>query len=179
MLQITIPENEFFNDSTGEFINIRKTTLRLEHSLLSLSKWEAKWHVPFLTEKEKTQEQCIDYIRCMTIAPNVDPMVYLGLTKENFDAVNNYIDDPATATTIKETRKSRSREIITSEIIYYWMVSLNIPFECEKWNLNRLIMLVRVCSIKNEEPKKPNRRDLYARNNMLNQQRRKMLNSTG
>lgn len=179
MLQITIPENEFFNDSTGEFISIRKTTLRLEHSLLSLSKWEAKWHVPFLTEKEKTQEQCIDYIRCMTITPNVDPMVYLGLTKENFDAVNNYIDDPATATTIKETRKSRSREIVTSEIIYYWMVSLNIPFECEKWNLNRLIMLVRVCSIKNEPPKKANRRDLYVRNNMLNQQRRKMLNSTG
>ena len=180
MLEITIPEVEQWDEVNQEFITSKEQVLRLEHSLVSLSKWESKWNKPFLDKKEKTREETIDYIKCMTLTQNVDPNTYNLLTKENIIEINKYISSPMTATTFREDpNKKSSREIITSEIIYYWMISLNIPFECQKWHLNRLLTLIKVCSIKQQPPKKMSKRDVMSRNAALNAARRKQLNSKG
>lgn len=180
MLQVTIPASEYFDEKTGEFRSIRETTLQLEHSLVSISKWESKWQKPFLGKEDKTPEECADYVRCMTITQNVDPLVYRFLTKRNFQEINAYIEAPMTATTFSERdNKHFSREIITAEIIYYWMISLNIPFECQKWHLNKLLTLVRVCNIKNSPQKKMSKRELIERNRALNDARRKSMHSNG
>ena len=180
MLRIVIPESELFNEQTGEFISVKKQTLQLEHSLVSLSKWESKWHKPFLGNEDKTFDETIDYIRCMTLSQNIDPNIYMFLTQENIKEINDYIGDPMTATTFSDDGNGRNnREIITSELVYYWMVALNIPFECQKWHLNRLITLIEVCNIKNSPPKKLSRNELLMRNTELNAQRRKALNSKG
>ena len=141
--------------------------LQLEHSLVSISKWESKWHIPFLDGKDKTLEQIIDYVRCMTITQNVKPEVYNRLTEDNLKAINDYIENPMTATTFSDINQRPSREIITSEIIYYWMVSFNIPFECQKWHLNKLLTLIKVCNIKNSPPKKMSRQEILSRNRAL------------
>lgn len=179
MLQITIPKQELFNDKTQEFISTKETTIQLEHSLVSLSKWEAKWNVPFLGKGEKTIEQTLDYIKCMTITQNVNPLVYSCLTNKNIEDINNYIDAPMTATTFGQSNQPPNREIVTSEVIYYWMIALNIPMECQKWHLNRLLTLIRVCNIKNTPPKKMSRSEIINRNAALNAARRKKLNSKG
>lgn len=180
MLQVTIPASEYFDEKTGEFHSIRETTLQLEHSLVSISKWESKWQKPFLGKEDKTPEECADYVRCMTITQNVDPLAYRFLTKRNFQEINEYIEAPMTATTFSERdNKHFSREIITAEIIYYWMISLNIPFECQKWHLNKLLTLVRVCNIKNSPQKKMSKRELMERNRALNDARRKSMHSNG
>lgn len=180
MLQVTIPASEYFDEKTGEFSSIRETTLQLEHSLVSVSKWESKWCKPFLGPNEKTAEECIDYVRCMTITQHVDPMVYQFLTLQNFQVINAYIEAPMTATTFSERENKRfNREVITAEIIYYWMVALNIPFECQKWHLNRLIALVRVCNIKNTPQKKMSKHEVAERNRVLNEARRKKMHSSG
>lgn len=180
MLQVTIPASEYFDEKTGEFNSIRETTLQLEHSLVSVSKWESKWCKPFLGPTEKTAEECIDYVRCMTITQHVDPTVYQFLTQKNFQEINAYIEAPMTATTFSERENKRfSREVVTAEIIYYWMVALNIPFECQKWHLNKLIALVRVCNIKNTPQKKMSRREVTERNRALNEARRKKMHSSG
>ena len=181
MLQIVIPETELWDEKRQEFVTIKKQSLCLEHSLVSVSKWESKWHKPFLNDREeKTNEEIIDYIRCMTITQNVDPFVFLHLTNENIEAVKNYISDSMTATTfhINDSRRS-SREIVTSELIYYWMVASNIPFECQKWHLNRLLTLIRICGIKNQAPKKMSKREILQRNAALNAARRKKFNTKG
>lgn len=153
MLTLTIRSRELYDEEKNEFIYVRAQTLQLEHSLVSLSKWESKWHKPFLSKDGLTPEETIDYIRCMTVTQNVDPSSYLGLTSEDIDKVREYIEDPMTATTITrmKTNPNKSREIITAELIYYWMIALGIPFECRKWHLNRLLMLIEVCSIKNQQ----------------------------
>ena len=179
MLQITIPKQELFNDKTQEFISTKETTIQLEHSLVSLSKWEAKWNVPFLGKGEKTIEQTLDYIKCMTITQNVNPLVYSCLTNKNIEDINDYIDAPMTATTFGQSNQPPNREIVTSEVIYYWMIALNIPMECQKWHLNRLLTLIRVCNIKNTPPKKMSRSEIINRNAALNAARRKKLNSKG
>ena len=179
MLLLTIPAAELFDDRTQEFIKIPEYKLQMEHSLVSLSKWESKWGKPFLSKEPKTAAETIDYIKCMTITQNVNPKVYNSLTTENIEQINKYIDEPMTATTFNEVNNTRSREIITSELIYYWMFSLNIPMECQKWHLNRLLTLIRVCNIKNAPPKKMSRRDIMSRNAALNAARRKKLNSKG
>lgn len=180
MLRIVIPESELFNEQTGEFISVKKQTLQLEHSLVSLSKWESKWHKPFLGKEDKTFDETIDYIRCMTLSQNVDPNAYMFLTQENIKEINDYIGDPMTATTFSNDQSGRNnREIITSELVYYWMVALNIPFECQKWHLNRLLTLIRVCDIKNQPPKKRSQGQIMSRNAALNAARRKQLNSKG
>lgn len=179
MLQITIPKQELFNDKTQEFISTKETTIQLEHSLVSLSKWEAKWNVPFLGKGEKTIEQTLDYIKCMTITQNVNPLVYSCLTNKNIEDINDYIDAPMTATTFGQSNQPPNREIVTSEVIYYWMIALNIPMECQKWHLNRLLTLIRVCNIKNTPPKKMSRSEILNRNAALNAARRKKLNSKG
>lgn len=179
MLLLKIPATELFNDKTQEFIQISEKTLQLEHSLVSLSKWESKWNKPFLSKEQKTVAETIDYIKCMTITQNVDPMIYNSLSEKNIEEINKYIDLPMTATTFSDKGGPPSREIVTSELIYYWMIALNIPMECQKWHLNRLLTLIRVCNVKNAPPKKMSRRELMGRNAALNAARRKKLGSTG
>lgn len=179
MLEITIPDTEVFDEIRNEFVYVREQTLRLEHSLVSLSKWESKWHKPFLTKQDKTLEETIDYIRCMTVTHNVDPTVYMRLTDENVEQVNAYIEDPATGHYIYEDKKQKgSSETVTSELIYYWLISLNIPFECQKWHLNKLLTLIKVCSMKNN-PKKMSKKEIMERNAALNAQRRAKYNTKG
>lgn len=170
---------EFYDEDNNEFIMFNEQVLQLEHSLVSISKWESKWHIPFLDGKDKTLEQIIDYVRCMTITQNVKPEVYNRLTEDNLKAINDYIENPMTATTFSDDNQRPSREIITSEIIYYWMVSFNIPFECQKWHLNKLLTLIKVCNIKNSPPKKMSRQEILSRNRALNEARKKNLNTRG
>lgn len=179
MLTITIPARELFDEKTNTFISTKEQTLVLEHSLVSLSKWESKWHKPFLTKEEKTLEETIDYIKCMTITQNVDPTVYNFLSHSNINQINNYIKDSMTATTFNNEQQGGPKEIITSELIYYWMIAHNIYKECEKWHLNRLLTLVRVCNVKNAPPKKMSKRDVASRYASLNAARRNKLNSKG
>ena len=180
MLQIVIPGQEFWDEQKQEFINTKEQVLQLEHSLISLSKWEAKWCKVFLSKQEKTQEETIDYIKCMTIAPNVDPEVYNHLTRENIKEIEDYIAAPMTATYFSSDNAGKSsREQVTSELIYYWMIALNIPFECQKWHLNRLLTLIKVCNIKNQPPKKMSKREIMSRNAALNAARRQQLNTKG
>ena len=180
MLQITIPAVEQWDESIQEFVYSKPQTLQLEHSLISLSKWESKWHKPFLSKTEKTTEETIDYIRCMTLTQNVKPEVYSNLSVENILQVNEYIENPMTATTFAEDRNGKkSREIVTAELIYYWMISLNIPVEFEKWHLNRLLTLIRVCNIMNQPPKKQRRGEIMSRNAALNAARKRQLNTNG
>lgn len=177
MLTIVIPETEFYDEIKNEFKVVKEQKLVLEHSLVSLSKWESKWHKPFLGKQPKTYEETIDYIRCMTVN-SVDPMVYQGITSANILQINQYIEDPMTATTIKDQKKGKE-EIITAEIIYYWMVALNIPFECQKWHLNKLLTLINVVNIKNKPAKKMSKKDVMSRNASLNAARRKALHTKG
>ena len=180
MLQITIPSVELFDERTQEFVYVKGQTLQLEHSLVSLSKWESKWCKAFLSKAEKTEEETIDYIKCMTMTQNVNPEIYNYLTAENMKQVNDYISAPMTATTFYDDKKTAgSRETVTSELIYYWMIALNIPFECQKWHLNRLLTLVRVCNVKNAPPKKRSKREIMSRNAALNAARRAQMGSSG
>ena len=179
MLKIVIPSFEIFDDSKGEFINIKGQALHLEHSLVSLSKWESTWCKPFLEKGNKAREESIDYIRCMTLTQNVDPMVFLGITNKNIEEVTKYIEAPMTATVFSNAKKAGSKEIITAEIIYYWMINANIPFECQKWHLNRLLTLINVCNIKNQPQKKMGRREILSRNASLNAARKQAYNTKG
>ena len=185
MLWITIPPaiKEDFDDETNEFIYTvasKEQTLKLEHSLVSLSKWESKWCKPFLSTNDKSREEVLDYIKCMTLTQNVDPDVYERLTNENIRQIEEYIDAPMTATTISnEENGKKNHEIVTAEIIYYWMIALQIPVEFEKWHLNRLIMLIRVCNEKNRPRKKLSKKEAANRNAALNAARRKKFNTRG
>ena len=180
MLTIKIPAMEQWDELTETFVSTKEQTLQLEHSLVSISKWEAKWCKPFLDNLvEKTVEEEIDYIKCMTLTQNIDPNVYRNLTNDNLNEIHKYIESPMSATIIPKQNKGGIREIITSEIIYYWMISLNIPFECQKWHINRLIKLIEVCNIKNQSPKKMSKRDIMSRNAAINAARRNKLNSKG
>ena len=185
MLRITIPATELWDERKQEFVNTKEQVLQLEHSLVSLSKWESKWCKPFLTKDAKTVEETVDYIRCMTITQNVDQKIYDYLTNENIAQVNEYISAPMTATWFREDKNAKnSREQITSELIYYWMIALQIPFDpCQKWHLNRLLTLVKVCNVKNQAQQQPANKKMsnsdLARRNALNAARKKQLNTRG
>ena len=179
MLKIVIPGIELYDEEKEEFITTKPQTLHLEHSLVSLAKWESKWNKPFLTKENKTYEETIDYIRCMTITQNISEDTYRLLTSENIQQINDYIELPMTATTFSNQKKPPSKDVVTAEIIYYWMISLNIPFECQKWHLNRLLTLINVCNIKNQPSKKMSKRDILNRNKALNKARREALNTKG
>lgn len=179
MLKLVIPDVEVFDELSNEFKNIKGQTIQVEHSLVSISKWESKWNKPFLTNTDKTIEETIDYIKCMTLTQNVKSEIYNNLTNDNVNTISNYISKPMTATTFNNTKTSGGNDIITSEIIYYWMILYNIPFECQKWHLNRLLTLIRVCSNKNDKTKKMSKREIINRNRELNNRRRKQLNSNG
>ena len=180
MLKITVPAAEFWDEIHEEFVYKKEQTLQLEHSLVSLSKWESKWNKAFLGKQEKTDEEILDYVRCMTLTQNVDPEVYTRLSAENYAAINAYIEAPMTATCLIEDKQARGhKETVTSELIYYWMIALNIPFECEKWHLNRLLTLIKVCNIKNSPKKKMSKKDIMARNRAINEANRRKYHSKG
>lgn len=181
MLRISIPiTQEGWDEVKEEFVSAKVQVLHLEHSLVSLSKWESKWCKAFLSKNELSYEETVDYIKCMTLTQNVDPSVYDHLTNENVMDVKNYIEAPMTATTFTEDKTSKgSREIVTAELIYYWMITLNIPVEFQKWHLNRLLTLIRVCNVKNAPRKKRSKKEIMSRNAALNAARRKQMNSKG
>lgn len=180
MLQIIVPAQEMWDEKNERIVAVKEQKLQLEHSLVSISKWESKWHKPFLSNKEMSMEESLDYYRCMTITQNVNPLVYACLTSKNYAEINSYISDSYSATTFRDKPKpGRGREIITSELVYYWMISYGIPFKCETWNFNRLMTLIRICEIKNRPPKKRSQRDIISSYAAENAARRKMWNTTG
>lgn len=154
MLKIVVPASEWFDEKNNEFITVKQQNILLEHSLVSISRWESKWHKPFLDKKQKTTEENMDYFRCMTISKGVDDNIYKMLPKNVVHEIYQYINDPMTGRKFREIKETPRKEIVTSELIYFWMISLGIPFECEKWHFNRLMALIRVCSMKSQGPKK-------------------------
>ena len=177
---ITIPGQDFYDAVSGRFIITKEITVTLEHSLLSVSKWEAKWHKPYLSTKSKTPEESIDYIRCMCTTKGVDPRVFNALTNANIKMIMDYIQDPMTATTIRRINQKPSNRIVTSEVIYFWMANFQIPFEpCEKWHLNRLMTLIEVASAENQPKKKMGKKEAAKERAALNAQRRARYNTKG
>jgi hypothetical protein len=171
-----------FDEITKEFVNTEEATLHLEHSLVSISKWESTWEKPFLSDKEKTNEETIDYIKCMDLSETTKQDVYYRLSNDNLNQIKNYIDSKMTATWFTEstnTASKKSTEIITSEIIYYWMIAAGIPFECQHWHLNKLLTLIRVCHQKNAPAKKMGREEILAKNKALNEARKAQMNTKG
>lgn len=183
MLEITLPALEHWDERKEEFVTYKKAlTLQFEHSLISLSKWESKYCKPFLGKGEKTDEEILDYIKFMTLTQNVQDETYMRLlnTRGAIETINDYINAPMTATTFVDDGNSKSNgEQITSELIYYWMIALNIPDRYDKWHLNRLLTLIRVCNVKNQPAKKMKPQDVNARNAALNAARKKKLNTKG
>lgn len=177
MLQLKLSKARFFNEETEEFLNFEPVTIKLEHSLISIQKWEAKWHKSFLSS-EHTQEEMLDYFRCMSLDPNIDPNFTLRLTQREVNQIQEYIQNPMTATTISSINNRGPQKIITAEIVYYWMTGLNIPFDCAKWHLNQLMTLIQVCSLK-QNPKKMSKREAGAQRAALNKARRAQLGSSG
>ena len=171
MLELKIPAGEQWDERNQVFVTTKETTLHLEHSLLSLSKWESKWCKPYLSAKGLTSEESLDYVRCMTIDKGVDPAVYSCLTPDDFKKINDYIMAPMSATYFKKQEGRGQSEKIVAELIYYWMIACEIPFECQKWHLNRLLALIQVCQRKNN-PKKANANAITKRNASLNAQRK-------
>ena len=179
MLTIRIPGQELFDEEKEEFVNSEEFVLELEHSLVSLSKWESIYEKPFLTKDAKTPEETFEYIKCMVLTPNVPPEIFSRFSSENLDEIIVYLNSNRTATWFSDTDANTStREILTSELIYYWMISFNVPIECENWHLSRLFTLIKVINAKNAPPKKPAPSD-YARRRELNAQRRAQLGSKG
>ena len=179
MLSITIESTELFDESKNEFIQIKGQTIQLEHSLVSISKWESKWKKPYLVKNPpKTKEEALDYVRCMTITQNVNPMLYKCLSVQNFQDIQAYIEDPMSATTFpKDTRINR--DIITSEVIYYAMFANNVPLDCQKWHLNRLLNVLKIFSIQNQPKKKMSKAQIMERNRAINEMRKAQLKTKG
>lgn len=182
MLTVIVQGEEFYDERTEEFTSVPDVTLLLEHSLVSVSKWESKFKKPFLISSEKSLEETLGYIETMVLSDNYPLDVFSRLTQSHFNKINEYIASTESATTFGDALNSKSRrnsEVITSELIYYWMVSFNIPFECENWHLNRLFSLIQICSIKNSNEKKMPKSEIAARNHALNEQRKAQLNTNG
>lgn len=182
--KIVIPDVHGWNPAIEEFVDVKGATLILEHSLVSLQKWEAKWNKPYFSKEEKTNEEVLDYIRCMTMTKDVDPLIYNYIPGETIKEIADYINAPMTATTFSGNKpeggaKTIGGDKVTAEIIYYWMIALNIPMEYRKWHLNQLITLIHVCEIKNTPPKKMSKNDIAARNKSLNAKRRAALHTRG
>lgn len=187
MLKVTIPAREaieLWDEDVQEFIEIpamEGQELELEHSLVSLARWESKWKVAFLSKNNRiTEEQSIDYIRCMTLTPNVPDDVYYNIPEDVFNEIMEYINESKTATVLpKRPNSGSNRETVTSELIYYWMIALNIPPEYQYWHLSRLMTLIEIASIKNTPPKKIGKRGLARQYAEMNAARRKQFNTRG
>lgn len=182
MLKIVLPAGEYFDPVNECFIETKEVTLQLEHSLISISKWESKWCIPFFSKESRTNDQTLDYIKCMIVTPqNITSEQLLSLTNDQINEVVKYINAPMSASTVKHINKNGNvrGETVTSELIYYWMIAQGIPMECEKWHLNRLIMLIDICSVKNAPGKKMSKRAVMEQNAALNAARRAKYNSRG
>lgn len=179
MLYILIEPKELYDNDNNEFIKIERTELHLEHSLDAISKWEAYFEKPFFSSENKTEDEIRYYIQCMSIEPH-DPKIYKAFTSADYSTIQAYITKKNTATWVSDNRskKPRNKEIITAEVIYYWMVSYNIPFECDKWNINKLLTLIRVCDAKNSN-QKMSKKDIYNQNKALNAARKAKMNTRG
>ena len=182
MLKIVVPKSEFYDEQKNEFVSVKEQMITMEHSLVSISKWESKWHIPFFNgiNSNKTNEQVIDYIRFMTLTQNVDPNVYVVIAT-NADILTKiwaYIEDPMTATTFKKTPPPNPNQIITNEVIYWQMIALGIPIEFQKWHFNRLQTLIRVAQEKSSG-KKMSKTDILRSNAEINAMRRKLHNTRG
>lgn len=180
MLELKIPQRQFFDQQMQSFIVVPSCVLQLQHSLISLSKWQAKWNKPFMNNQGHDWKQIIDYIRFMTVNKNVDPNVYLSITPNMYQPIAKYIQAPMTATTFRQKPGvGHGRQIITAQIIYFWMIQNDIPFECQKWHLNRLLTLIRVCGQMNSSGKKMGKNNVAKQNRQLNAARRARTNSRG
>lgn len=179
MFSINIPDKELFDNQTQEFITLHGGELVLEHSLLSVYKWESKWKKPFLSKKEKTPEESRDYVRCMVVSGEIDPMLYYFIPDRIISQVDDYINDPMTATTFQKTNEPPSKDIVTAEIIYWEMTVLNIPIEFETRHLNHLLSLIKVCSIKNGPAKKKSKKERIEENRKRNEMNKKFFNTKG
>lgn len=172
MLKIVVPSATLFDERTEELIEIGQCELQLEHSLVSISKWEAKFHKTFLKQfNDKTQDELVYYIKCMTLNKNVDPNVYSCLTYDNYVAIRDYMENPMSATVVPKNEKASGKSVsepLTSELIYYYMIKLQIPVEFQKWHINRLLKLIDLCGYKDEKPNKMSQKDLYKRNSDIN-----------
>ena len=155
VLDLYVPGKEFWNSELQEFIYTKDITLHLKHSLVSLTRWEQHYKRRFLDDGPKNEEEYRFYIQCMTLNKDVDPLVYTVLQEDDIKKVTDYLHDSMTATTLPKQNNNRSNsEKLSSELIYYYMSALNIPFECEKWFLNNLIILISIASIKNNPQQK-------------------------
>jgi hypothetical protein len=179
VLQLKVTTAETYNEATSKFASAEEVVLQLEHSLVSLSKWEAKHEIPFLGTEEKTEEQVLDYIRMMFVGDEFPEAVLFKLDKKHFTEILEYVNAKMTATWFREERHPDTGEIVTNELIYYWMITLGVPFECQYWHLNRLLTLIKVCNIKNAPKKKVSRAEMGQRQRDLNAQRRKELGTSG
>lgn len=180
MLTIIVPGLELFNNETQKFTRTEELLLELEHSLVSLSKWESKWNIPFLGRDQKTNEQIIDYVKLMTLN-EVSDDVFLRLSEDNYNQINEYINSKQTATWFREEpNRPVNREIITAEIIHYWMISLQIPPEYQYWHINKLFTLIRVLNQKNQPKKKQGMtQSAAAQRRALNEARQRQYGTTG
>lgn len=177
MKTIIIPKSEYYDQAKNEFVYIDETVLKLEHSLLALSEWEAKWKKPFFTQKSRTIGEMRDYVRCMTIGKKAPEIVYASISIDLLKDIFEYVNDSRTATWINERKPmggmpGSRNQVITSELIYYWMVAAQVPFEAEKWHLSRLFMLLRICSIKSQPSKKMSKNEVLRQHAALNAARR-------
>lgn len=179
MLTITVSARELFDDKTQMFISIKEQTLYLEHSLISIRRWESTWQKPYFSKGQKTIKETYDYIRCMSVNREIDVETVMALTNTQMSEITNYINSPMTATTFSKDDTPPSRQIMTAELIYWQMINSGIPFECQKWHINQLLTLLRVCGIKNQQPKKMGKKATMNRNNQLNNARRAQLNTKG
>jgi len=178
MLVIEIPKQEVFLDEKQEFSHVGPFKIQLEHSLLSISKWESEWCKPFLTADKKTEKENLDYIRCMGVSQHIDDNVLSLLTEKDVMTIAEYMQSKKSATTFTMSGSS-NREVVTSELIYYWMTMFNIPFECQKWHIDRLLTLIRICNVKSAPGKKMSKAEILQRNKTINAQRKKMYNTSG
>lgn len=179
MLRITLPV-ELWDEGKQEFVYLPGQTLELEHSLASLSKWESKMGKPFLTKDAKTYEESLEYLKCMMLTPGVAEDVYEYLMVHKLGMIDEYINSSMTATILPPNRGGKGkREIITAEVIYYWMIAMQIPSSYEHWHLNKLITLIGVCNVKNSPTKKRSSDEILRDQMALNAERCKQLNSKG
>lgn len=178
-LTLYVDSTELYDSSTRTFIQVKPHKLVLEHSLISISKWESKHHKMWLESKDKTGSELLDYIRCMTINGDVPPTVYYALSRQNLSDILAYMDDPMTASNVYDPPSKGHSELVSSELIYYWMIQYGIPFECEKWHINRLLMLIKICTRKNSVMSKADKKAMDQRRAAINAQRKARLNTRG